>query len=92
MNDNRTKIEFRCTEEEKKRLKKYAEKRGMSVRDYVLNSTIYKRGRSGFNTREKACICRIKTSLNKINSGICVEKETKRLFEECEELCQYSKR
>lgn len=92
MSINRTKIEFRCTEEERKRLKKYAEKRGMSVRDYVLNSTIYKYGKSGLNTREKACICRIETSLNKINSGICVEKETKRLFEECEELCQYSKR
>lgn len=87
-----TKIEFRCTEEERKKVKKYAEKHNMGVKDYVLNSTIYKKGRSGFNTREKACICRMRTILNKINSNIHTEEETKKLVEECEELCQYSKR
>ena len=49
-----TKIEFRCKSKERERVKKNAEKQGMSVGDYLLNSTIYKKGRSGLNTREKA--------------------------------------
>ena len=41
-----TKIEFRCKSKERERVKKNAEKQGMSVGDYLLNSTIYKKGRS----------------------------------------------
>lgn len=88
---SRTKIEFRCTEEEKRKLHKYAEKQHASVKDSVFNATIYKKGRSGFNTREKACIARMKTHINKIDSELNVEEEIKKLIEECKELCQYSK-
>ena len=88
---SRTKIEFRCTEEEWTKVRALSDNQNLSVKDYLLNATIYKRGRSGLNTREKACICRMKTSLNKIDDGICSEEEVKKLIEECKELCQYSK-
>lgn len=85
------KIEFRCEEKEREKVYAQADKQGLSVKDYMLNSTIYRRGRSGLNTREKAAMCRIKTSLNKIDSNIEVERETAKIIEECKELCQYSK-
>lgn len=87
----RIKIEFDCTEEERRRVKKQADKLNLTVRNYMLDSTIYKKGRSGLNTREKACMCRIRTSLNKIEDGIDVDNEIRKIIEECEELCQYSK-
>lgn len=87
----RIKIEFDCTEEERCKVRKNAARQGLSTKDYMLNATIYKKGRSGLNTREKACICRISTSLNKINDGICVMDEIRKMKEECEDLCQYSK-
>lgn len=83
------KIEFRCSEEEKQRVRKNADRKGESVKEYVLNSTIYARGRKGISGRFKSAICRIDTTLNKIQDGIDVEKEMKKLVEECEELCQY---
>lgn len=59
------KIEFRCTEEEKKRAYDMAERHGQSVKDLMLGGTIYKRGRSGVNAREKAPIQRMMTSLKR---------------------------
>lgn len=64
------KIEFRCTADEKKRVYEMADRMGMSVKDFMLNSTIYKKGRSSLGTREKAAFQRMKTSLNKIGSGV----------------------
>lgn len=82
------KIEFRCTEEEKKRVYKQADNQGKSVRDYILDSTIYKRGRSGLNTKQKAALCRIKTILNKVDSGVGGSEEMQKMLEEVRELCQ----
>ena len=50
------KIEFRCTEEEKKKLYGMAESREMKLGDLVLNSTIYKRGRSGLGAVQKSAL------------------------------------
>ncbi len=85
------KIEFRCTEEEKKRAYDMAERHGQSVKDLMLGGTIYKRGRSGLNAREKASIQRMMTSLNKIDSGLDVTEETGKIIREARELCQYLK-
>ncbi len=85
------KIEFRCTEEEKKRAYDMAERHGQSVKDLMLGGTIYKRGRSGVNAREKASIQRMMTSLNKIDSGLDVTEETGKIIREARELCQYLK-
>lgn len=82
------KIEFRCTEEEKKKLYRMAESKGMKVGDLVLNSTIYKRGRCGLDTDQKSAVQRMKTSLNKIGSGIDVPGETDKIIKEARELCQ----
>ena len=82
------KIEFRCTEEEKKKLYGMAESREMKLGDLVLNSTIYKRGRSGLDASQKSAMHRMKTSLNKIGSGIEVEKETGKIIKEVRDLCQ----
>lgn len=87
-----TKIEFRCTKEEKKRVYEMADRMGISVRDFMLNSTINKRGRGSLGTREKAAFQRIKTSLNKIDSGIDVEQEKQKIMEEVRELCRSLKR
>lgn len=46
----KTKTEFRCTEEERKKVYDMAGRHGQSVKDCMLNTTIYKRGRSGLNT------------------------------------------
>lgn len=85
------KIEFRCTEEEKKRAYDMAERHGQSVKDLMLGGTIYKRGRSGLNAREKASMQRMMTSLNKIDSGLDVTEETGKIIREARELCQYLK-
>ena len=82
------KIEFRCTEEEKKKLYWMAESREMKLGDLVLNSTIYKRGRSGLGAVQKSALQRMKTSLNKIGSGIDVPEETDKIIKEARELCQ----
>jgi len=89
---NDRKIEFRCTDKEKERVYKKADRQGLSVKDYLLNSSIYKRGRSGFNTVQKAALCRIATSLNKIDNGVEIQKETEKIIEECRELCLSLKR
>lgn len=82
------KIEFRCTEDEKKRVYEMADRMGMSVKDFMLNSTIYKKGRSSFGTREKAAFQRMKTSLNKIDSGIDAGQETQKIIAEVRTICQ----
>lgn len=82
------KIGFRCTEEEKKKLYEMAERKGMKLGDYVLNATIYKRGRSGLDADQKSAVHRMKTSLNKIESGIDVPQETDKIIKEARELCQ----
>ena len=82
------KIEFRCTEEEKKKLYGMAESKGMKVGDLVLNSTIYKRWRCGLDTDQKSAVQRMKTSLSKIGSGIDVPEETDKIIKEARELCQ----
>ena len=46
-----TKIEFRCTEEERRKAYDMAERHGQSINVLMLGGTIYKRGRSGLNTR-----------------------------------------
>lgn len=85
---SRVKIEFRCTEDEKKRVHEMAGRMGMSVKDLMLNSTIYKRGRSSLGTREKAAFQRMKTSINKIDSGIDEGQEMQKIIEEVKQLCQ----
>lgn len=87
-----TKIDFRCTEDEKKKVYDMADRMGVGVKDFILNATIYKRGRSSLATKEKASIQRMKTSVNKIEGGIDVEQETKKIIEEVKELCQSLKR
>ena len=82
------KVEFRCTEEEKKKLYDLAGRKGQKVGDFVLNSTINKRGRSGLGTDQKSAIHRMKTSLNKIESGIEDAKETEKIIKEVRGLCQ----
>lgn len=82
------KIEFRCTEDEKKRVYEMADRMGMSVKDFMLNSTIYKKGRSSFGRREKAAFQRMKTSLNKIDSGIDAGQETQKIIAEVRTICQ----
>ena len=81
-------VEFRCTEEEKKKLYGLAERKGLKVGDFVLNSTINKRGRSGLDADQKSAIQRMKTSLNKIGSGIDIPEETDKIIKEARELCQ----
>lgn len=81
------KIEFRCTEDEKKKVYEMAGRMGMGVKDFMLNSTIYKKGRSSLGTREKAAFQRMKTSLNKIGSGIDAEQETQKIIGEVRTLC-----
>ena len=78
----KTKIEFRCTEEERKKVYDMAERHGQSVKDCMLNATIYKRGRSGLNTYQKAAVQRMKTSLNKMEKGIDVAEETEKIIKE----------
>lgn len=85
---SRAKIEFRCTSDEKKRVYEMAGRMGMSVKDFMLNSTIYQKGRSSLGTREKAALQRMKTSINKIDSGIDVEQETQKIIGGVRELCQ----
>ncbi len=85
---SRAKIEFRCTADEKKRVYEIAGRMGMSVKDFMLNSTIYQKGKSSLGTREKAAFQRMKTSLNKIGSGIDTEQETQKIIGEVKELCQ----
>ncbi len=87
-----TKIEFRCTEEERRKAYDMAERHGQSIKDLMLGGTIYKRGRSGLNTREKASIQRMMTSVNKIDSGLDIAEETEKIVKEARELCQYLKR
>ena len=82
------KVEFRCTKEEKEKLYELAERKGLKAGDFVLNSTIYKRGRSGLDASQKSAMHRMKTSLNKIGSGIEVEKETGKIIKEVRDLCQ----
>lgn len=81
------KIEFRCTEDEKKKVYGMADRMGMSVKDFMLNSTIYKKGRSSLGTREKAAFQRMKTSINKIDSGIDTEQETQKIIGEVRTIC-----
>lgn len=71
-------IEFRCMEDEKKRLYGMAERRGQKVGDYVLGSTINKGGRCGLDTMQRAAVQRMKTSLDKIGDGIGVQQETEK--------------
>lgn len=81
-------VEFRCTEDEKKRLYGMAKRRGQKVGDYVLGATINKRGRCGLDTMQRAAVQRMKTSLNKIGDGIDVPQETEKIIKEARELCQ----
>lgn len=87
-----TKIEFRCTEEERKKAYDMAERHGQSLKDLMLGGTIYKRGRSGLGTKEKASIQRMMTSVNKIDSGLDIAEETEKIVKETRELCQSLKR
>jgi len=82
------KVEFRCTEKEKKKLYDMAERKGLKAGAYVLNSTIYKRGRSGLDADQKSAVHRMDTSLNKIDSGIDVPQETEKIIKEARVLCQ----
>ncbi len=82
------KVEFRCTEEEKKKLYGMAERKGMRLGNFVLNSTINKRGRCGLDTMQRTAVQRMKTSLNKIDAGIEVQEETEKMLEEVRELCR----
>lgn len=83
-----TKIEFRCTKEERKKIEEKASKAGLCTGKYLMKNTIYKRSRSGLSAAEKACICRIGTCLNQIKDGISSEANTQKIFKECELLCQ----
>ncbi len=83
-----TRIEFRCTEEEREKVREKAKREGLSVREYLLKHTIYKRGRSGLKAEEKASVCKIRTCLNKISDGIDEKENIQGILEECERLCQ----
>lgn len=88
-----TKIEFRCSKEERKRVEERAKKAKMTPGRYLMSQSIYKRGngRSGLKARERECLCKICTCLNKISDGIKKEENRNQIIEECKELCQYSK-
>ncbi len=86
-------IEFRCSEEEKEKIQKRADREGMTKGVFLMSQTIYKcgRGRSNLRRKEKACICRICTCINKINAGIQKEENRNQIMEECRVLCQFLK-
>ena len=83
-----TRIEFRCSKEEREKVRERANREGLSVKDYFLKHTIYKRGRSVLKAEEKASVCRIRTCLNKISEGIDESGNTQKILAECEWLCQ----
>ncbi len=84
-----TRIEFRCSKEERAKVEKEANKEGLSTKDYFLNHTIYSRKRKRrIKTEERACVCRIRTCLNMISEGINEKENTKKILEECRSLCQ----
>lgn len=90
---SQTRIEFRCSEEEKKKVEEKAGKVGLRTGRYLLSESIYKRGnrRSGLRVKDRASICRISTCLNKISDGIEIEESKEQIIKECKELCQYLK-
>ena len=83
-------IEFRCSEEEKEKIQKRADREGMTKGEFLMSQTIYKRGRgrSMLRRKEKACICRMCTCFNKIEAGIQKEENRNQIIEECKILCQ----
>lgn len=88
-----TRIEFRCSEKERKMVNEKAKKAKMTPGQYLLSQTIYQRGRgrSGLKAKERESLCRICTYLNKISDGIKKEENRDKIIEECKALCQYSK-
>ncbi len=83
-----TRIEFRCTEEEREKVREKAKREGLSVGECLLKHTIYKCGKSGLKAEEKASVCKIRTCLNKISDGIDEKENIQGILEECERLCQ----
>lgn len=83
-----TRIEFRCTEEEREKVREKAKREGLSVGKCLLKHTIYKCGKSGLKAEEKASVCKIRTCLNKISDGIDEKENIQGILEECERLCQ----
>lgn len=88
-----TRIEFRCSEKERKRVNEKAKKAKLTPGQYLLSQAIYQRGRgrSGLKAKERESLCRICTCLNKISDGIKKEENRNQIIEECKALCQYSK-
>lgn len=83
-----TKIEFRCSLEERKMVEEKAKREGLSVGQFLLKHSIYKCGRSGLKAEEKTSLCRMKTYLNKISDEIEEKENTQKVLEECKKLCQ----
>lgn len=83
-----TRIEFRCSLEERRKIEAGARKKGQTVGKYLLDQSIYRRGRSSLKTEEKICLCRMRTYLNGIEDGINEEENIQKILEECRGLCQ----
>lgn len=88
-----TRIDFRCSEKERKMVEERAKKAKLTKGRYLLSQAIYQRGkgRSGLKAKERESFCRICTCLNKISDGIKKEENRNQIIEECKELCRYSK-
>ena len=63
-------VAFRCTNDEKKKLKEYAERSEMSMGDFIISSCILKQPK-----REIAYLCRLQGLLNQLRDGELNKKE-----------------
>lgn len=63
-------ISFRCTSDEKKKLKEYAERNKMSIGDFVIANCILKQPK-----REISYLCKLQSLLNQLRDGELKKKE-----------------
>lgn len=88
-----TRIEFRCSDEERKQLEKNAKKAKLTTGRYIIRETLYgrRKGRNRLKAEDRESICRICTCLNKISDEIGIEESKEEMIKECRKLCQCSK-
>lgn len=84
-------IEFRCSVEERSKVEERAGREGLSTGQFLLNHSIYKRGRRRLKAEERACLCKMRTYLNKISDGVDEIENTQKVLEECGKICQFLK-
>lgn len=88
-----TRIEFRCSDEERKQIEEHAKKAKLTTGRYIIRETLYgrRKGRNRLKAEDRESICRICTYLNKISDGIEIEESKEEMIKECKKLCRYSK-